>query len=63
MPVDWTIEHDEPTNEACGAFLGVEDGVMVPEFGNPGQPLVCLLRDAEVIEEEPTSFFPDPPVS
>jgi len=40
--VDWTIEHDTAATESCFALVKIESGKLVPKFGEPGKPFVCL---------------------
>ena len=41
-PIDWTRQHtDKVPAVQCGAFLKVEHGRFVPQFDDPGKPLVC----------------------
>ena len=40
--IDWTKAHTQPNTSGCTATLKVEDGDLVPVFGEPGKPFVCF---------------------
>jgi ABC-type branched-subunit amino acid transport system substrate-binding protein len=50
-PIDWRTAHDAVDGDACTAFLRVEGGELVPEFGEPGKPFVCFPTDTDTIPE------------
>jgi len=56
-PIDWTTGHvsadDDITvaGESCVNFTRVEGGELVPAFGEPGKPWVCLPREAQSMDE------------
>lgn len=39
---DWTRDHEITTDEACVAFVKIDDGKFVPIFNRPGKPFQCL---------------------
>jgi hypothetical protein len=43
-PIDWTVAHTgiSDREQACTAFVKVENGEFVPVFGEPGKPFVCF---------------------
>ena len=50
--IDWTIAHHDSTKgDSCRAFVKIENGKFVPEFGTPGKPFVCIPGNAKSIDE------------
>jgi ABC-type branched-subunit amino acid transport system substrate-binding protein len=52
VPIDWTIGHQDPTNnvsvrtkDPCSTVLKVVDGKFVPQFTEPGKPWICFDPD------------------
>ncbi|MGH8978126.1 MAG: ABC transporter substrate-binding protein, partial [Acidimicrobiia bacterium] len=53
-PVDWTKQHIDPAQNPeaagelqCANFTVVQDGELVPQWGEPGKPWVCFESNAE----------------
>ncbi len=53
--VDWTRAHTESPDPSCVALSRIEGDEFVPVPGVPGEPFVCLDREAEGIPEGTTS--------
>lgn len=50
--IDWTVAHrDNNKGLACRAFVKVENGKFVPEFGEPGKPFVCLKGNTKSLDD------------
>jgi branched-chain amino acid transport system substrate-binding protein len=50
-PVDWTKQHtDLHYPRTCGAFLKVENGKFVSQWGAPGKPFVCWNGTPATVE-------------
>lgn len=49
--VNWTYRHTQPERHVCAVFSRVEGDEFVPEFGEQGDPFVCLDREADGIPE------------
>lgn len=43
--IDWSISHTGVTPESCASLLQVQNGKLVPVYGQPGKPNVCFNRD------------------
>jgi branched-chain amino acid transport system substrate-binding protein len=49
--VDWTVRHTEPARNVCHAFSRIEGDDFVPVLGEPGEPFICLDREADGIPD------------
>jgi branched-chain amino acid transport system substrate-binding protein len=49
--VDWTVRHTEPARDVCHTFSRIEGDEFVPVLGEPGEPFICLDREADGIPE------------
>jgi branched-chain amino acid transport system substrate-binding protein len=68
VPIDWTKQHNDPTNNLavrgkyeCDAVLKIENNKFVPQFTVPGKPWICFdPNPAAPIPKEVThmSFAP-----
>ena len=68
VPIDWTKQHNDPTNNhavaskyECSAVTKIVNNKFVPQFTTPGKPWICFPADPTApIPKEPThvSFAP-----
>jgi branched-chain amino acid transport system substrate-binding protein len=49
VPIDWTKQHNDPTNDPavrskyeCDSVLKIENNKFVPQFTQPGKPWICF---------------------
>jgi branched-chain amino acid transport system substrate-binding protein len=40
--IDWTVSHRGPQAEGCNALSKIRNGRLIPSFGEPEKPFVCL---------------------
>lgn len=52
VPIDWTKQHNDPTNNLavrskyeCDAVTKIEGGKFIPQFTEPGKPWICFNPD------------------
>lgn len=50
---DWTIGHDQESNNTCQAFSKIHDGKFEPVFTEPGKPFVCFDTVSSDLLEPP----------
>ncbi len=50
--VDWTVSHNQPSEEVCSAISKVTDGSFEPAFAEPGKPFLLWKRDAPLKDPE-----------
>jgi ABC-type branched-subunit amino acid transport system substrate-binding protein len=49
--IDWTIAHRDDPRQVCYVLLQVEQGKLVPRFGEAAKPFICFDRTAATLAE------------